>query len=97
MAYAEAVKVAGSKCRIEGTASNDTVKMAQQVNEIVFKTDAGSGNQLRTGFHAARSLYWHLGENDLSDSLVEEAIADVMDAIDLLQTFFDGNGAEGID
>ena len=92
MAYAHAIQVADSNCRIDGTASNDTTKMAQQVNRIVFSADAAAGDRLRTGFHAARSLYWHLGENDLNDSLVEEATADVMSAIDLLQTLFERRG-----
>ena len=88
MAYAQAIKEASSNCRIAGTASSDTIKMAQHLNEMVLSAEAGSGNQLRIGFHAARSLYWHLDENDLSDSLVEGAIADVMGAIDLLQALF---------
>lgn len=90
MAYAQAIKVACPDGGIEGTTSNDTIKMAQQVNEVAFSANAELGGQLRIGFHAARSLYWHLGENDLTDSLVEGAIADVMAAIDLLQRLLDG-------
>lgn len=88
MAYAQAIKEAWSNCRIDGTSSNDTIKMAQHLNEIVFNADAGSGTQLRVGFHAARSLYWHLGENDLAEDEVERSVEEVMDAIGLLRTLF---------
>ena len=84
MAYAQAITVVCSDGGVEGTTSNDTIKMAQQVNEIASSANAELGAQLRIGFHASRSLYWHLGEHDLTDSLVERAITDVMDAIDLL-------------
>ncbi len=91
MAYAQAIKVVCSDGRIEGIASNDTIKMAQQVNEVAFSANAELGAQLRIGFHAARSLHWHLDEHDLRDSSVERAIIDVMAAVDLLQSLFDGD------
>ncbi len=88
MAYAQAINVVYSDGGIEGIASNDTIKMAQQVNEVVFSANAELGAQLRIGFHAARSLRQHFCEADLPDSEVERSVREVMGAIDLLRTLF---------
>ena len=90
-AYSQAVKAASSDCGMTTPDSCDTTRMAQQLTKLAFNVDAAIGNRLRTGFHAARSLYWHLYENDLTDSSVERTIADVMDAVGLLQTLFERN------
>ena len=92
MAYVQAIKVACSDCGLAAPTSGDIIKAAQEVNKLAPNADAAMGTQLRTGFHAARSLYWHLDENDLTDSAVERTIADVMDAINLMQTLFDDSG-----
>ena len=90
-AYSQAVKAAFSDRGMTTPDSCDTTRIAQQLTKLAFNADAAIGARLRTGFHAAISLYLHLGENDLTDSSVERAIADVMDAVGLLQTLFERN------
>ena len=89
LAYDQAVKIASSNCGMTSPAYNDTTRMAQQLTKLAFSTDAGIDARLRTGFHAARSLDLHLDENVLHEEEIERSLAEVMDAVDLLQTLFE--------
>lgn len=91
-AYAQAVKSAGAAHGMHVNSHSATLSVAQELTYLAATADAAIATRLDTGFHKARSLHQHFYENDLRDATVESAVADVMDAIALLQTLFEGNG-----
>ena len=87
-AYAQAVKLAGAAHGMHINSHSSTLSVAQELTYLAATADVAVAASLDTGFHKARSLHQHFYENDLRDATVERAVADVMDAIDLLQTLF---------
>ena len=89
--YAQAIKSAGAAYGVHVNTHSAVLSVSQALTDLVATTDEPIAVRLDTGFHKARSLHQHFYENDLADSAVERAIADVMDAVGLLQTLFERN------
>ena len=90
-AYAQAVKTVGATYGRHVNTHGEVLGVAQELTDLVAATDAAAAERLDTGFHKARSLHQHFYENDLRDSAVERAAADIMNAVALLQTLFGAN------
>ena len=59
---------------------------------LAGNADPVVGDRLLHALHTARSLHQHFYEDELADPVVERAVDEVMEAIDLLQTLFDRTG-----
>ena len=90
-AYAQTVKGISAAHGIGVSTHGNLVSVAQQLNSLAASADSPTGAQLRQAFHLANSLHQHFYENHLLDDEVERSVEEVMDAIDLLQTLFDGD------
>ena len=87
-AYAQAVKAAGAGCGMHVNTHRSVLRVAEEFTALAATVNAADAAQLRIGYLSARSLHQHFYENDLGDAEVEQGVADVMDAIDLLQALF---------
>jgi hypothetical protein len=88
-AYAQAVKAAGAGYGIHVNTHRSVLRVAEEFTALAATVNAADAGQLRIGYLSARSLHQHFYESDLGDAEVEQGVADVMDAIDLLQTLFE--------
>ena len=91
-AYAQAVKAAGAGYRMHVNTHRSVLRVAEEFTGLAATVNATNAARLRIGYLSARSLHQHFYESDLGDAEVEQGVADVKDAIDLLQTLF-GRGA----
>lgn len=94
-AYTQTIKTICADHRVRVSTHSNILSVAQSFNTLATNADATIGDRLRQGFRSARSLHQHFYENDLDGTEVETSVEEVMDAIDLLKTLFDGNGAAG--
>ena len=90
-AYAQTVKGISAAHGIGVSTHSNLVSVAQALNALAADADAVMGTQLRQAFHSARSLHQHFYENDLFNDEVERSVSEVMAAIDLMQSLFDGD------
>ena len=95
-AYAQTIKATCAALGIRVSTHANILSVAQSLTMLAGNADPVTGDRLLTALHTARSLHQHFYEDELADAVVERAVGEVMDAIDLLQTLFDGNSAEGI-
>lgn len=87
-AYAQTIKAASASYGIRVSTHSNLLSVAQSLNDLAIGADADTGQRLRRALHTARSLHQHFYENDLLDEEVKRSVAEVMDAVDLLQTLF---------
>ena len=87
-AYAQAVKAAGAGYGMHVNTHRSVLRVAEEFTALAATVNAADAAQLRIGYLSARSLHQHFYESDLGDAEVEQGVADVMEAIDLLQTLF---------
>ena len=85
-AYAQAVKAAGAGHSMHVNTHRSVLRVAEEFTALAATVNAADAAKLRVGYLSARSLHQHFYENDMGDAEVEKGVADVMDAIDLLQT-----------
>ncbi len=90
-AYAQTVKGISAAHGIGVSTHGNLVSVAQQLNSLAASADAPTGAQLRQAFHLANSLHQHFYENHLLNDEVERSVEEVMAAVDLLQSLFDGD------
>ena len=88
--YAQTIKGISAAHGIGVSTHSNLLSVAQSLNALAVGIDTSTGSRLRQAFHSARSLHQHFYENDLFDEEVERSVAEVMDAIDLLRSLFDG-------
>jgi len=91
-AYAQTIKATSAAYGIRVSTHANILSVAQALTALAATADDDSATTLRRGFNMARSLHQHFYEDDLEHDEVARQSAEVMDAIDLLQTLFDGNG-----
>ena len=91
-AYAQAVKAAGAGYRMHVNTHRNVLRVAEEFTALAATMNTADAAQLRIGYLSARSLHQHFYENDMGDAEVEHGVADVMDAINLMQTLFDDSG-----
>ena len=91
-AYAQAVKSAGASHGMHVNTHRNVLRVAEELTALTATVNAVDAAKLRIGYLSARALHQHFYENDVGDAEVEQGVADVMDAINLMQTLFDGNG-----
>ena len=68
------------------------IRVAHALTEMVGPSDPARAARLRHGLTAARSLHQHFYEGDLPPDLVRSLVAEVMDAVDLLDSAFGDAG-----
>ena len=90
-AYAQAVKAAGAAHGMHVNTHRNVLRVAEELTALTATVNVVDAAKLRIGYLSARALHQHFYENDVGDAEVEQGVADVMDAIDLLQALFDGN------
>ena len=90
-AYAQAVKAAGAVHGMHVNTHRSVLRVAEEFTALTATVNSGDAARLRVGYLSARSLHQHFYENDMGDTEVEKGVADVMDAVDLLQSLFDGD------
>ncbi len=86
--FAQAVKEAGAAHRYRLRTHEAVIRVAHALTEMVGPSDPARAARLRHGLTAARSLHQHFYEGDLPPDLVRSLVAEVMDAVDLLDTAF---------
>lgn len=86
--YAQTIKAIGADHLLRITHHASIIGVAGHLSELAASIDPASGDTLRHGLSAARSLHQHFYENDLPDRMVIGNAADVGLAIDLLQELF---------
>lgn len=91
-AYAQTIKATCAAFGIRVSTHANILSVAQSLTMLAGNTDPVTGDRLLNALHTARSLHQHFYEDELADAVVERAVGEVMDAIDLLQTLFDDNG-----
>ena len=87
-AYAQTVKAAGAGYGINVNTHRSVLRVAEEFTALAATTNAAEADKLRVGYLSARCLHQHFYENDMGNAEVEKGVADVMDAIDLLQSLF---------
>ena len=90
-AYAQAVKAAGAGHGMHVNTHRSVLRVAEEFTALTATVNSGDAARLRVGYLSARSLHQHFYENDMGDAEVEKGVADVMDAVNLLQSLFDGD------
>lgn len=91
-AYAQTIKGISAAHGVGVSTHSNLVSVAQQLNSLASSADVPVGARLRQAFHLASSLHQHFYENHLLDEEVERSVSEVMGAIDLLRSLFDGDG-----
>ena len=86
--YTQTIKAICADHRIRVSTHSNILSVANQLTALARNSDPAIGAMLRQGFQSARGLHQHFYEADLPDDEVERSVAEVMDAIDLLQTLF---------
>ena len=87
-AYAQTIKSAGADYAMNVATHRNVLSVAQQLTALAATADAADAARLHSGFTSARSLHQHFYEDDLGAAEVERSVAEVMEAIDLLQRLF---------
>ena len=85
-AYAQTIKVIAAARGMNVDTHRSLLRVAYELNALAGSADPAIANRLRMGFHLAQTLHQHFYENNLPDGEVAQSAADVLDAIDLLQT-----------
>ncbi len=89
-AYAQAIKATCAAYGIRVSTHANILSVAQSLTMLASNADSVKGDRLLNALHTSRSLHQHFYyEDELADTVVERAVGEVMDAIDLLQTLFD--------
>ena len=94
-AYAQAVKAAGAEHGMHVNTHRSVLRVAEEFTALANTMNAADAAKLRIGYLSARSLHQHFYESDMGVAEVERGVADVMEAVDLIQTLFDDNGSQG--
>ena len=87
-AYAQTIKATSAAYGVRVSTHANILSVAQALTALAAGADADVGGRLRRGFNMARSLHQHFYEDDLEGDEVARQSAEVMDAVDLLQTLF---------
>ncbi len=92
-AFAQAVKIASAGRGIPARLHTPIVSVAQAFTELASDVDPCASERLQHGLTTARSLHMHLRENDLSPGLVASHVAEVLEALDVLDAMTGSNPA----
>ena len=90
-AYAQTIKATCASYGIRVSTHANILSVAQSLTMLASNADPVMGDRLLNALHTARSLHQHFYADELADTVVERAVGEVMDAIDLLQALFDGD------
>ena len=85
-AYAQTIKVIAAARGMNVDTHRSLLRVASELNALAGSIDPAIAARLHLGFHTARSLHQHFYENDMPTGEVVQSVAEVLDAIDLLQT-----------
>ncbi len=86
--YTQTIKATCAAFGIRVSTHANLLSVAQSLTMLAGNADPVTGDRLLRALHTARSLHQHFYEDELADAVVERALSEVMDAIDLLQTLF---------